>query len=301
MIKSVTVINFKNESLKLTLTNPEDSGLIIESIDGLGPSKANINSTELATMDGSVFNSARQEERNIVISLIMMFAPTIEDARQKVYKYFPMKKLVKIQVETDNRFVETEGYVESNEPDIFSDQESTQISIICPDPYFYAVDRKESKFSYVDPLFEFPFSNESVSESLIEFGSIRLDRRVSLTYPGDTDVGIVITVHALGTVKNFSIFNVDTREYITIDTNKIETITGKPYSKEDDVLISTIKGQKYVRLLRKGKYYNIIGALDRNSEWFQLLPGVNEFGFSAEEGEEEMVVSFNYRIAYGGI
>lgn len=301
MIKSVTVTNFKGESLKLTLTNPDESGLIVESIDGLGPTKANINSTELATMDGSIYNSARQEERNIVLNLIMMFAPTIEDARQKVYRYFPMKKLVNIKVETDNRYVETEGYVESNEPDIFSDEESTQISIICPDPFLYEVGMKEQRFSYVDPLFEFPFSNESTSEKLIDFGRIRLDRRVTMTYKGDTDVGVVVTIHALGAVKNFSIFNVDTHEVIRINTDKVESITGKPFSKNDDILVSTVKGQKYVRLLRNGRYQNIIGALDRGSDWFQLTPGSNVFGFSAEEGEENMIMMFNYKIAYGGI
>ena len=59
MIQSVTVTNPKGESLKLVLRAPESSGLIIQEISGLGPSKANINSTELATMDGSIFASAR--------------------------------------------------------------------------------------------------------------------------------------------------------------------------------------------------------------------------------------------------
>ena len=48
MIKAITVTTPKGESLKLTLANPEESGLIVKSIEGLGPSKANINTTELA-------------------------------------------------------------------------------------------------------------------------------------------------------------------------------------------------------------------------------------------------------------
>ena len=120
MIKAITVTTPKGESLKLTLANPEESGLIVKSIEGLGPSKANINTTELATMDGSVYSSARTTERNIVLTLAMMFAPTIEDSRQKTYHFFPVKGKVKLVIETDNRQVQTEGYVESNEPDIFS-------------------------------------------------------------------------------------------------------------------------------------------------------------------------------------
>ena len=86
-------------------------------------------------MDGSVYSSARTTERNIVLTLAMMFAPTIEDSRQKTYHFFPVKGKVKLVIETDNRQVQTEGYVESNEPDIFSEAETAQISIL-PRPVF---------------------------------------------------------------------------------------------------------------------------------------------------------------------
>lgn len=301
MIKSVTVTNFKGENLKLTLTNPDSSGLIVGSIDGLGPSKANINSTELATMDGTIFNSARQEERNIVMNLIMMESPTIEDARQKIYKYFPLKKRLKLRIDTDNRRVETEGYVESNEPDIFSDQESTQISIICPDPYLYATGATATAFSGVQPLFEFPFSNESLSEKLITFGDIRVDQRAIIHYNGDADVGVYMTLHAMGYVENVVVYNADTKEQMKIDTNKIISITGGSFDFGDDILISTVKGQKYMQLLRNGVYTNIIGALDRDSDWFQLTPGDNLFGFTADSGSEKMSIRFDYKVAYGGI
>ena len=130
MIKSFTVTNPKGESLKLELTRPELSGLIVQSIEGLGPTKATINTGETATMDGSLFNSARANSRNIVITLALMFAPTIEDSRQKTYKYFPVKKRIRLDFETDRRSVYTYGYVESNEPAIFSSQETVQISEI---------------------------------------------------------------------------------------------------------------------------------------------------------------------------
>ena len=107
MIQSVTVTNPKGESLKLVLRDPESSGLIIQEISGLGPSKANINSTELATMDGSIFASARATERNIVLTLILLPIPSIETVRQKTYSFFPIKKAVTLLVETDNRLVET--------------------------------------------------------------------------------------------------------------------------------------------------------------------------------------------------
>ena len=54
MIKSITITNYLGESIKIFLAqdNP-DHGLLIKSIEGLGPAKANINTTNLATNDGS--------------------------------------------------------------------------------------------------------------------------------------------------------------------------------------------------------------------------------------------------------
>ena len=141
MIYSIVVTNYLGDRIKLELGKPDVSGFLIKSITGLGPAKANVNTTEVSTNDGSLFNSARLSQRNIVLDMVFIntvYGESIEDLRQKSYKYFPLKKSVELTIETDNRYVKTTGYVESNEPNIFSSQEGTQISIICPDPYFYS-------------------------------------------------------------------------------------------------------------------------------------------------------------------
>ena len=55
MIKSVTITNYLGESVKITLAEDDpEHGMIISSITGLGPPKANVSMTDLATMDGSL-------------------------------------------------------------------------------------------------------------------------------------------------------------------------------------------------------------------------------------------------------
>lgn len=302
MIKSIKVTNPKGESLVLDLFHPEKSGLIVRSISGLGPPKANINSTDLATADGALYSSARASTRNIVFNLQFMFAPTIEDSRQLTYKYFPLKKLVKIEVETDNRSLETSGYVESNQPDIFSKEETTQISILCLNPFFYDPNPSVTQFATVTPTFEFPFSNESTSESLIEFGTINLDTRSTIDYVGDVDTGVLITIHALGSVSgSLTIYNVETQEKMVIDLAKIKTLIGKDYGSGDDIIISTVSGDKYVQVLHDGKYTNAIAAIEKVADWFQVSVGRNIFNFTVTKGIENLVMSFSYRNAYGGI
>ena len=267
MIKSVTVTNYLGEWIKINLADDDpEHGLLIKSIEGLGPAKADVNTTNLATNDGSLYNSARLEERNIVMQLYFTEAPRIEDARQTTYKYFPIKKFLDFFVETDNRIVRTKGYVESNEPNIFSEQESSQISIVCPDPYFYSAGENGNNvtiFYGVEPLFEFEFDNNSLDEDLIEFGSIENQTERSVYYDGDAEIGVTITIHAIGEARNITIYNTGTREVMRIDTDKLEALTGSGIISGDDIIITTVRGEKSIRLLRTGRYTNILNCLDK--------------------------------------
>lgn len=301
MIKSLTVENPKGESLKMVLTEPDKSGLIIESIDGLGPADANINTYELATADGGIYSGARLNMRTVTLSLRMMEFPSIEHSRQLTYKYFPIKKKVKLILDTDLKTVECEGYVESNDPTIFSEQEGTVITVTCPDPAFYHGHYSTKIFSGVEPLFEFPFSNESLDEKLIEFGELRLDTRASINYAGDMDTGMDILIHFIGTATNITLYNTDTREKMKIDTGKIAKLTNAAVGLGDDILISTKRGNRYARLLRNGVYTNIISAIDKNADWMQLSVGENTFAFSSETGDTNIVMTLSYRTAFGGV
>ena len=229
MINSFTVTNQLGESLEVILREPEKSGLYVESIEGLGPVKASINTTDLASADGALFNSARLSTRNIVITLGMLFDPTVEDSRQKAYRFFPVKSKVTLCFNTDRRTVTTVGYVESNDPNIFSKDETTQISIVCPDPFFYAVTRSLASFYDAAPMFEFPFENDSLTEAKLIFGEIRQDARVIVNYQGDVDVGMLIRIHATGTATGIVIYNVRTGGKIEIDTDKLKSITGAAF------------------------------------------------------------------------
>ena len=301
MIKSITVINYLGDSITLDLWRPEQSGFLVQKIEGLGPSKANIHVTEMASNDGALYNSARTTSRNIVFSLKFLFKPTIEDVRQLSYKYFPIKKPVTLFIETDNRTCKTYGYVESNEPDIFSASETTQISIVCPDPYFYSLEGETTIFSGIESSFEFPFSNESLTENIIEFGNITNQTSQTVYYSGDAEVGIIITIHALGMATNISIYNPNANEIMKLSTVRLAELTGSGIMAGDDIIISTVKGNKYIFLLRNGVYTNIINCLDKNSDWFQLTNGDNLFIYTAEIGTSNLQFRIENETVYEGV
>lgn len=304
MIKSVTVTNYLGESLKIEMTRPESSGFYIQKIEGLGPCTTNINITERASMDGSRYSSAHVNTRNIIMSLGFSSTYDIEELRHKSYKYFPIKRKVKILIETDRRICETYGYVESNEPDIFSPTETTQISILCPDPYFYS--SGEGAVSFValvgiEPEFSFYFSNESLTENEIVFGEIQNNVERIVPYYGETEVGIRIHIHALGAASNVSINNVLTRETMKIDTSRLKILTGHEIIAGDDIIISTVIGEKSIQLIRNGICYNILNCVDRHSDWFQLSTGDNLFACKADDGAENLQITIEHKTTYEGV
>lgn len=307
MIYSFAITNYLGDRVKLELGKPEVSGFLIKSVTGLGPVKANVNTTEVVTNDGSMFNSARLSQRNIVFQLAFVetvYGETIEDIRQKSYKYFPAKKSVEIVIETDNRYVKIKGYVESNEPDIFSSQEGTQISIICPDPYFYSAGEDGNNvtdFYTIDPMFEFPFSNESLTDPLLIFGEIQIKTEGVVTYHGDSEIGVVIYIHAIGPATNINIYNTETREVMMINTTKLEKLTGKGLVASDDIVINTTKGEKSITLVREGASYNILNCLDKNTDWFTLSKGDNIFAFTAETGVTNLQFRIENQVIYEGV
>lgn len=294
MIKTVIITNYRGESLTLELANPYSSGFAVTGINGLGPNKATINDVEVTTNDGSVFNSAKVNPRNIVLNLEFMATDPdeVEALRQKTYKYFPLKKKLTFEIITDKRHVKIFGYTESNEPVIFSKNENTQISIICPYPFFQSVtERNRVMFYGEEPAFEFPFSNEG-EEPVLEMGYVHMVTEANVLYTGDSEVGIIITIHAIGSAKNVSIFNLDTGESMKL---KVDLVKG------DDIIISTVKGDKYVHKLQDGVETNALNCIDRDADWFLLSKGDNLFAYTAEEGLRNLDFQIQNYILYEGV
>lgn len=310
MIKSVTAVNFKGESIKMDLFHPESSGFIIIKIDGIGPGKATVTKNDSKVYDGGTITSARLPSRNIKMEIQFLWVNSIEDVRHKSYKYFPLKKPITLIFETDTRTVEIEGVVESNEPDIFSSEESTNISIICPDPYFYASGenaRSRTEFSGINPLFEIPsdtgYSNESLTEALTEISALYVQSERGIMNYGEVDIGVVISIKPLAIVKGIlTISNVTLGQNMSFDLNKIKTITENDFHLGDELVINTLRGKKSVTLAREGKNYNALSCIDTRTDWIYLTSGENTFTYYLDgEGIEDLQFSVTNSILYEGV
>jgi len=155
MLKTLTATNYVGDSITIDIWSPDDSGFLITNIEGMDSPGSTINTTDIPTNDGSIYNSSRLKSRDISISLKILHP--VETNRLKLYKYFPAKQPVTLTFETESRTAKVTGYVESVSIDMFSSMSSAKIGIQCPMPYFSDINDELLKYSNMEELFEFPY------------------------------------------------------------------------------------------------------------------------------------------------
>ncbi len=298
MIKSITITNYVGNSITIDPANPEKCGLAITDITGLATLDATINASEVATNDGTVYNSARVQPRSITITLKPLWTEsgTIEEHRRLIYKYFPVKKPLTLTIATEDRTVQTTAYVENTDTTIFSNFETGQITLYCPDPYFENIYSETLLFSGIISAFEFPFGGTDTATpsttNNLEMSKISNDTIREITYTGDIETGMEINIHAVGEVSDIIIYNLSTNESMGIKGD-LQAL--------DDIVICTVRNKKTARLLRHGIYTNILNKLSKDSDWFELQKGDNIIAYTAEKGVENLQFSVKTKVLYEGI
>lgn len=125
----------------------------------------------------------------------------------------------------------------------------------------------------------------------IEFSAIE-ENNITVVNEGDVETGALITIHALGSVSNPIIYNVDTSEYFGVNVEMEEG---------DDVIINTIQKEKEVILVSNGVTTNLIGNVKSGSTWLQIIPGTSEYTMTAEGQPENIYATFTITQLYEGV
>lgn len=275
--------NQYGEQMELT----HNAAYAITEIDGIDPPDASINTTHNAGADGSVFNSSYINDRTITITLAINGPAEVN--RIELYRFFKVRFPVRLYYSNGSRRVYIDGYVQSITVGYFDVKQTAQIVLLCPKPLFNDVQASIQEFSSVESLFEFPFS---IPSSGVPFSSLSHYTEKSIINNGDVDTGVIISIKALGPVLNPKIYNVDTNESYILNITMAES---------DEIIINTRRGEKSVVLFSGGMAQNVVGYLRDGSTWFSMDPGDNVFTATADEGPENMVVSFEIINQYEGV
>ena len=114
--------------------------IVIDSIEGLGPPSVTI-STLKAGKSGENFSGSTIDKRNIVINFSLLY--DVKNIRELMCQEIPIDEKITLTIETKK----ITGYIENFVINNFQVLTTGQISIICPDPYFYLVNPKTLNLS----------------------------------------------------------------------------------------------------------------------------------------------------------
>lgn len=305
MIKSVWVRNQNGDRLDLNLRESGEAlGIYIFNLEGLGSPEATVNGTGGPGFDGIRVNSVRADSRHMTFSLAMGVQGAREEAaKAMIYKFFPVKQTITLGIVTDMHEVYTEAIVESNPFTQFAKVENATISMLSPMPYFQDVSVREhhaSQYSGI-PLFEFPFSNESLTEPLLEFGQITESPTIQANYPGSVESGVTIDILLLDDVEDITIANSNGSQVMTLDLSGALGYFGSPSEINDRIFINTRVGQKSAYYVRDGVYYNMLNGIGLNDDWIEVRPGNNLIVLTAASGQEDVEIDILFRPLREGI
>lgn len=244
----------------------------VRNFDGLGAVAAEVNTTKLGSIDGESFVGSSVGKRNIVATIGLdpdWNEWTMSKLRRILDKYFTPKQEIRLVFETmEFSPVEIFGYIESNEPNMFSKDPEHIISIICPDLYFKSVD------------------------PVIINGTTDMDP-VEIDYEGNVETGMVVTVD--GATPSPEFVNIQVNDPLENSIRVPSPLAATHFYK-----MSSIPGDKYVRRINSSgtvldNFLNsviLIDSNDRDKRWPVIGPGTENFEVATPSG------AYNWELSY---
>lgn len=262
-------------------------------VSGLTPPKAEINTSTAGLLDGTFYNSARLNMRNIVLDIVI--EGDIETNRQQLYRIFPMKSACTVFFKNQNMDVKIEGYIEVVDGDVCTRREQMQISILCPRPYWTTLGLVAYELSTTMAEFEFPFCiEESPGVPISEYSQ---NPTITVYNSGSVPCGFKAYVKvAAGSagVQEVALFNLTTQKKIQLKEN--HTLQAV-----DVLYISTEPGKLRFFLYRNGETINYINQMTADSEFFTLALGENLLYFTCTGDMDDVHIDIQPELLFAGV
>ena len=264
---------------------------LLTDAEGLYESKNTVYVSENSMIDGATYQGSVAKYRDIELTLTDTGNyPENRDALNRLFKEKSKGTLIFWEADASPRKIDY--YVEkfnSSGKDPFREHE---ISLICPDPFFYDLDSSSEEMASWVSAFTFPFASPSTG---FVFGYKDNSRIQTIQNDfAEDNIGITIIMSCLGAVTNPSITHIETNSSIHIGHS------GKTFSMiaGDVVTITTATGNKHVTLTRNGVTSEINHYLTEDSVFIQLMRGSNSFGFDADSGVNNLTITLEYTYKY---
>lgn len=166
------------------------------------------------------------------------------------------------------------------------------IQLECLNPFWREEqETKEDIASWV-PAWHFPCAIEKEGKKGMVFGYRSESVIVDCYNEGDVSTGMRVRFKALGEVTNPVLLNVDSGEFIQINTMMLAG---------DIIEINTKYGSKGAKLIRGGEETDYFRFIDVDSTFMQLAIGDNNFRYDAASGVNSLEVAIIYSKEFLGV
>ena len=163
------------------------------------------------------------------------------------------------------------------------------ISLLCPSPFFEALEEIREELAMWSPLLLFPLE---VLNTGLEFGIRQPSQIITVDNIGDVACGCHIIFRALGSVTNPELMSLDTGDVIRLNTVM--------ESGEELHVYTHFAGKKVTRVLGSVES-NAFSLLDTSSVFLQLDPRRNLLRYNATENMDLLEVTILYRPKFLGV
>ncbi|KAB2337659.1 phage tail family protein [Cytobacillus depressus] len=295
MIKEKFIfINSKGQSVELGNAAP----FILLNHEGTGGARTDVQMRKLAFQDGQTFTGANYSERPITLSFLIKAQSQEELFRNRALISQVLNSMLglgTLQYDFGSGILEIDAVVENGPtfPSGESNRDNTfqvaVVDLICPSPFFRKLEIQKTEIALWESNFEFPLE---IPLDGIEMGIRSPSLIVNVQNDGQVPIGLIIKFKALGTVRNPSLFNVNTREWFKL--NRIMTAG-------EVITVNTNQGKKRVESTKNGVVSNIFNNMVFGSNFLQLDIGDNLFRYDADENLDALEVDIYHTPQYAGV
>lgn len=293
----INKIEYENER-GLSIVLNRDGPFFLFSVKGFDGLEADIVSSKSAYQDGISISKTILKDR--VLTLNCYLEVDNEQQRyilkRKLYNAFNPKLKGHMKIYTDSNQLRGASNLRVIQAPIFDDDYESlnelvgfQIQLSMPLPYFEDINENRVDFGNDIGNFFFDLEIEEEGKEL----SIKNNSIVTnISNIGDAETPIKVVFKAKAELKNPSIYNVYTKEYIKINHTMQEG---------EEITVTTHKGNKRVESYLNGVTTNIFNNLDLGSSFIWLDVGDNVIRYDSENMIEQLEVYIYYTNYYLGV
>ena len=307
MVERIIYTNAIGKSVELNHSAP----LILFNLEGIEGFETDVKTNKSAFNDGVMVSAVSVEERIITINGYIYIDlydippdPEVRDTyletererlKRELYSAFNPKHRGELKIYKKTSSYSASNLVVNQAPIFDMDYTDTNelfsfsIDLIMPFPYFGTENDIIEEFGSEVGMIEFPVDVPPEGQEL----TVRnMEIVKNITNIGDTEAPITVEFKANAAVKNPSVYNIYTKEFIKVN---------RTMKRGERIVVTTEPGNKRVVSIIDGIEENIFEQLDQGSTFIHLNVGENVIRYNADELLEQLEVYITYKNYYIGI